>query len=104
VRDEVELIAHGGVDARVAVAVHVAPERGDTVGVAPALHVDQVGALGAVDDQRVLLDPALLLREGMPEMSAIGGDEIHTATVSTAPDVGSPPWGEDSRPSRCSLH
>jgi hypothetical protein len=39
----------------------------------------------------------------MPEMGAIGGDEIHTATVSSAPDVGSPPWGEDSRPPRCSL-
>jgi hypothetical protein len=36
-------------------------------------------------------------------MGAIGGYEIHTATVSTAPDVGSPLWGEDSRPSCCSL-
>ena len=67
-RDAVELVAHGRVDLRVAVAVDVAPERRDAVDVAPAVDVDQVGALGALDDERLLLHPAALLGERVPEM------------------------------------
>jgi hypothetical protein len=96
-----ELIAQRGVDARVAVAVDVAPERRHTVDVPSAVDVDQVGALGAVDDQRLLLDPALLLGERVPEVGAVGGCEVHTGNVASPPDVGSPPWGEDSRRLRC---
>ena len=73
----VELVAHGGVDARVAVAVDVAPERGDAVDVAAAVGVDQVGALGALDDQRLLLAPGALLGERMPEVGAVRGGEVH---------------------------
>ena len=53
----VELRAHGAVDRRVAVAVDVAPQRRDAVDVAPALGVDQVGALGPLDHQRLLAPP-----------------------------------------------
>ena len=45
--DAVELVAHRGVDRRVAVAVHVAPQRRDAVDVAAPLAVDQLAALGA---------------------------------------------------------
>ena len=77
VRDAVELVAYGGVDARVAVPVDVAPQRRDAVDVATAVDVDEVGALGALDDQRLIVDPAALLGEGMPDVSVIRGDEIH---------------------------
>ena len=68
VGDAVELLADGRVDRRVAVAVDVAPERGDAVDVAAAVGVDQVGALAALDHQRLFLAPALLLGEGVPEV------------------------------------
>ena len=54
-----------------AVAVDVAPERGDAVDVAAAVGVDQVGALAALDHQRLFLAPALLLGEGVPEVVVI---------------------------------
>jgi hypothetical protein len=76
VRYALELGAHGGIDARVAVAVHVAPERRHAVDVAAALDVDQVGALGTLDDQRWLLGPASLLGERVPKMGVVGGGEI----------------------------
>ena len=59
------------VDPRVAMAVDVAPERGDAVEVAAALDVDQVAALGPLDHQRLFLAPGLLLGERMPEVVAI---------------------------------
>ena len=46
------------VDAGVAMAVDVAPERGDAVEVAAPVAVDQVRALGPLDDQRLLLAPS----------------------------------------------
>jgi hypothetical protein len=73
----VQLVAHRGVDAGVAMSVDVAPERRNAVDVAPAGDVDQVGALARLHDQRILLDPAALLRERMPEMGAVGGGEFH---------------------------
>ena len=75
--DGVELRLHRLVDPRMAMAVHVAPQRRDAVDVAAAVGVDQVGALAALDDQRVLLLPALLLRERMPEVTAVVGGEAH---------------------------
>jgi hypothetical protein len=77
VRHAVELLAHGGVDARMPVTVHVAPERRHAVDVAPPVDVDEVGPLGALDDQRLLVLPPSLLRERVPEMGAVGGGEIH---------------------------
>ena len=59
------------VDRRVAMAVDVAPERRDAVEVAAALGVDQVGALAALDHQRLFLAPALLLGERVPDVVAI---------------------------------
>ena len=62
---------------RVPMAVDVAPERADAVDVAVAVPVDQVGALGALDDERLLVQPALLLGERMPEMIVVVGGEAH---------------------------
>ncbi len=77
VGDPVKLVAQRGVDARMAVPVDVAPERGDAVDVAVAVDVDEVGTLRALDDQLLLLLPAALLRERMPEVCAVRRLEIH---------------------------
>ena len=69
--DLVELLGDRPVDPLVAMAVDVAPERGDAVEVAPSLGVDQVAALAALDHQRLFLAPALLLGERVPEVVAI---------------------------------
>jgi hypothetical protein len=79
VRDAVELAAHGRVDPRMPVAVDVAPERRDPVDVVAPVDVDQLAALGALDDRRVLIGPPLLLRERMPEEAAIGSGEVDLA-------------------------
>ena len=71
VGDLLELLGDRPVDPLVAMAVDVAPERGDAVDVAPALAVDQVAALAALDQQRLFLAPALLLGERVPEVVAI---------------------------------
>ena len=71
VGDLVELVAHRAVDERVAVAVDVAPERGDAVDVAAPVAVDQVGALGPLDHQRLLRAPIALLGEGVPEVALV---------------------------------
>ena len=76
VRHPVELVAHGGVYARVAVAMNRAPERGDAVDVASTRGVDQLAALGAIDDQRLLLRPPPLLGERVPDVGAVGGHEL----------------------------
>src|ERR1700704_6366668 len=60
-----------------AVAVDVAPERRDAVDVAAALRVDQLTAVGSLDDDGCFLHPSLLLRERVPEVLAVRGDEIH---------------------------
>ena len=72
VRDTVELRLHRRVDVRVPVAVDGAPERRGAVDVAPAVRVDQLGPLGALDDRRVLRRPSPLLGEGVPDVLAIG--------------------------------
>ena len=59
------------VDQRMAVAVDVAPQRRDAVDVAPALGVDQVGALGALDHERLLAAPVALLGERVPEVAMV---------------------------------
>jgi hypothetical protein len=72
VRDAIELVLDGDVDGRVAVAVHVAPQRGDAVDVGVALGVVERRVVRALDDREVLLRPALLLGEGVPEVLAVG--------------------------------
>ena len=69
--DAVELLADRGVDHRVAVAVDVAPEGGGAVEVALPVDVEEVGALAALDHQRLFLAPALLLGEGVPDVIPI---------------------------------
>ena len=77
VRHPVELVADGPVDLRVAMAVDVAPERGDAVDVVAAVGVDQLPALGPLDRERLFLAPTLLLGERMPEVVAIELRVIH---------------------------
>src|SRR3954451_22357246 len=60
-------------------AVDVAPERRDAVDVATAFGVDQRRPLGALDDDRLLVDPALLLRERGPDVAGVVGGEGHAA-------------------------
>jgi hypothetical protein len=55
--------------------VDVAPQRGDAVQVAAAVHVDEVAALAALDDKRLLLLPAPLLGERMPQEGVVVGGE-----------------------------
>src|SRR5207244_1830421 len=52
VRAAVELLAHRRIDARMAVAVDVAPQRGDAVYVPPAVGVEQELVLGGDDHRR----------------------------------------------------
>jgi hypothetical protein len=51
--------------------VDVAPQRRDAVDVAAPVGVDEVGALGSLDDERLLLAPVVLLGERMPEVTVI---------------------------------
>jgi hypothetical protein len=71
VGDTVDLIVERLVDQRVAVPVHVAPQRRDAVDVATAVGVDQVGALGAGDHQGSLGAPVALLGERVPEVAMV---------------------------------
>jgi penicillin-binding protein 1A len=81
VRDAIELGPDGGVDRGVAMAVDVAPERRDAVEIAPALAVDQVVALRCRDHQRIGREPLLHLRERVPEMGVIQGDDLAAARL-----------------------
>jgi hypothetical protein len=86
VSDLVELVLDRDVDHRVPVAVHVAPQRRDAVDVAAALGIEQVDAVGALDRRRVLVLPAALLGERMPDEAAVVGREGHVAKVSPGRD------------------
>ena len=74
----VQLRAHGRIDVRVAVTVHVAPQRRHAVDVAAAIRVDQPHPLGRLDRRGGLAVEALHL--GEPE---------HRAMVAS-PKVGTP--------------
>ena len=79
VRDPVALRLERLVELALAVAVHVAPQRRDAVEVAPAVGVDQVVALAALDDQRRLGEPVAHLGERMPEVLVIPGHQLGRA-------------------------
>src|SRR5262249_26198253 len=67
----VELAANGVVDLGAAVVVNRHPQRGDAIEVATADLVEEVVALGALDDQRFVADPVAHLRKGMPDVLPI---------------------------------
>lgn len=90
VGDAIELLPDRGVDRRMPVTVHVAPQRRGAVDVAVAVDVDEVGALGPLDDDRVLLDPATLLREWVPEVLVV---ELGDAPAHRGPKLGPPAVG-----------
>ncbi len=75
-REAGELLGHRGVDLGPSMAVEVGPQRGNSIEIAVAQHVDQGAALGALDDQRLFLEPALHLREGMPEAFEVLGFQV----------------------------
>ncbi len=76
VRDALELRANRGVDHRMRVAVDRAPQRRDAVDVGVAVGVVERAALRSLDDQRVLFDPSLLLRERVPQDPLVDGCEL----------------------------
>ena len=75
VGEAVELVAHGLVDLRAAVADGVAPDRGDPVEVALPVDVDEVVALGGHDHQRVLVAVDGVGCEGVPDVGVVPGLE-----------------------------
>ena len=84
VRDALELRVDRRVDRRMPVPVDVAPERGDAVDVRVAVGVVEVGALGVIDDHdRLVLAPSSLLRERMPDVTSVGGEELGGVTHET---------------------
>jgi hypothetical protein len=69
--DAVDLDADRVIDFPLAVAVNIAPKRGNPVQVLSSLHVDQKMAFAAADDARLLAHPLLHLRERMPEKTLV---------------------------------
>jgi hypothetical protein len=89
VGEALELDADAGVDQVMAVAMDVAPQRGDAVDVGVPVGVVERRALGALDDQGRLLRPALLLRERVPEEVTVRCSElgrIHGGSVELRSD------------------
>ena len=93
VRDAIELRADRVVDLRDAMTVHRHPQRRDAVQVAVAVGVDELEAVRALDDQRVVVQPLLHLRERMPQVGAIEVGEVpgtvcgHVPSVHHKPDI-----------------
>src|SRR5205809_290445 len=67
----IQLIAHGGVDTRVAMTKQVDPPGTDAVQVPPAVKVLQPGTLGAADGYRRQLLVVLHLRARVPDVRQI---------------------------------
>ncbi len=68
----VELLANGGVDPRVAMAMDIAPQAAHAIEIFAPLDVDERRALGSLDDQRLVFGH---LGEGMPHDLAIPGSQ-----------------------------
>ena len=85
VRTAVELLADGVVELGHAVTERVHPQRRDGVEVALAVDVDQLVALGAVDDDRRALGEARHLREPVPHHAGVAlrphGRLVHRAMM-----------------------
>ena len=76
VGDPVELIADGPIDLGNPVPVHVAPQRRDAVEIASARGVDQLEALGSLDDRGLLAGMHPHGSEGMPHLVGVGPQEF----------------------------
>ena len=74
VGDPVELVADGLVELGHAVAEGGDPERRDGVEVAPPVDVDELPALGALDDDRPVVGVGGHLGEAVPHDGGIAGD------------------------------
>ena len=76
VRAELELLADRVVELGDAVAERVDPERRDRVEVVAAVDVDELVALGPVDDDRVVVGERRHLREAVPHDGGVTGDPV----------------------------
>jgi len=75
VRYPVQLGTHRVVDLSLPVTVHVAPERAHAVQVSAAEVVDELVALGPLDDQWIVRRPDRHLGEGMPDVGPVQGQQ-----------------------------
>ncbi len=69
----IKLLADRGVDPRMAMAVDVAPQAARGVEIAAAVDIENVAALAAVENQRLVLGH---LREGVPDERAVPMNEL----------------------------
>ena len=75
VGNAVQLVADGFVDLLSSVAVDIDPQRADSVEVTVPLHVDHVGPVTLGHDHAGLLVPFLHLREGVPHVFVVDGNQ-----------------------------
>ena len=74
----VKLLAHGRIDPRVPVAVHVAPHAARAVEIRAAVDIEQPAAFGPLDHERLVLGH---LREGVPEVAAVPIEKLVRGSV-----------------------
>ena len=70
-RQAIDLVLKRVVQLFLAMAVNIAPQRRNTVQIFPTMIVDQIMAVAAADDHRVLAHPFLHLREWMPKIGVV---------------------------------
>ena len=73
---QLELLADGVVELGDAVAERVDPQRRDRVEVVAAVDVDEVVALGPVDDDGIVLGERRHLREAVPHHGGVTSDPV----------------------------
>ena len=88
VRDEVELVAQRGVELGMVVPERRDPDRRDGVEVAATVDVDDLVALGPLDDHRAIVRVGGHLREAVPHDRRVAGDPVvgggHAVILGTA--------------------
>src|ERR1051325_10950081 len=70
-RNTLELCLDCVVNFFLSMAVNIAPERRDSVEIAPAMDVDQIMAFGAIDHTGFFAHPFLHLSKRMPQVGVI---------------------------------
>jgi hypothetical protein len=85
VRDAIHLRAQCRVERRMAVPVHVAPERRDAVQVAPSVGIDEPAATALDDHERIVGEPFPHLGERVPEVRPVPRDRASRVGHRTTP-------------------